>query len=147
MNDYAAPIENLRFTLEHIADFSRLLLLPGFEDWNGEITEQWLHNAGRFYSEVWAPTNQAADRAGAYLEKGRVTVYPPFEDVYRRTMEGGWNVLPRSPSMQEAGIPWMIHAAGIEMMSSANGSFSMLTGLIAGAVELLELHADRKSVV
>ncbi|MDT8991494.1 acyl-CoA dehydrogenase [Curvibacter sp. APW13] len=142
MNDYIAPLDHLRFALEHVADFSRLTQVPGFEVWNADTTRRWLASAGRFFADVWAPTNQPADRAGAFLEQGRVVVYPPFADVYRQTMEGGWNVLPRHPSPQEPGIPWMVHAVGIELMASSNGSFSMLTGLIAGAIELLELHAS-----
>lgn len=141
MQDYTAPLEKLRFTLDHIADFPRQLQHTGFEEWNAETAGQWLESAGRFFAEVWAPTNYPADRLGAHLEQGQVIVHPSFPEVYRRTMDGGWNVLPRNPSPGEPGVPWMIHAAGIELMSSANGSLSMLTGLIAGAVELLERHA------
>lgn len=83
-----------------------------------------------------------ADVAGARLEAGRAVVHDDFHEVYRRTMDGGWNVLPRPPAVGRDGTPWLIHAPFIELSASSNGSLSMLTGLIAGAVELLETHAS-----
>ena len=101
-----------------------------------------LEGGARFYERVWAPTNRPADLAGSHLRDGRVVVLDALHAAYRETMAGSWTVLPREPQAGDDGVPWLLHAAIIEMAASSNGSFSMLTGLIAGVIELLETYAS-----
>jgi alkylation response protein AidB-like acyl-CoA dehydrogenase len=142
MNDYLAPLQDMRFAMQEIAGLRGISDLKGFAAAECETAERLLASGARFYQDVWAPSNRPADLSGAYLDEGRVHVHQGFHDIYRRTMEGGWNVLPRAPGCDDDGVPWLIHAVFIEMAASANGSLSMLTGLIAGAVELLQTHAS-----
>lgn len=142
MRDYVAPLQDMRFVLDQVADLAAIARLEGFGASDLTTARSLLEGGARFYQEVWAPTNRPADLSGAHLRDGHVEVHGAFRDVYRRTMEGGWNVLPRAPRAGEDGVPWLIHAAFIELSASGNGSLSMLTGLIAGAIELLESHAS-----
>jgi len=142
MRDYVAPLHDMRFVFDQVADLAGIAKLEGFASSELDTTCGLLESGARFYENVWAPTNRPADLAGSHLRDGRVLVHAAFHDVYRRTMEGGWNVLPRHPVAGDDGVPWLVHAAFVEMCASGNGSLSQLTGLIAGAIELLETHAS-----
>jgi alkylation response protein AidB-like acyl-CoA dehydrogenase len=142
VRDYVAPLLDMRFALEEVAGLDDIAAMEGFRAWDPQTAAGLLQDGARFFEDVWAPTNRPADVAGARLEAGRVIVHDSFQEVYRRTMDGGWNVLPRPPAAGRDGTPWLIHAPFIELGASGNGSLSMLTGLIAGAVELLETHAS-----
>lgn len=144
ISDYRAPREDIHFTLEQIGQLEKVAALEGFGGADPETTARLLDSGARFYEQVWAPSNRPADLSGSVLRDGKVQVHEAFHDIYRRTMAGGWNVLPRTPVDGEGGMPWLIHAVFIEMASSGNGSLSMLTGLIAGAIELLEAHASEE---
>jgi alkylation response protein AidB-like acyl-CoA dehydrogenase len=139
---YTAPLADMTFVLNEVADLPAIARAEGFHSWDAETAGRLLDGGARFYQDVWAPTNRPADLSGAHLRDGRVIVHPDFHEVYRRTMAGGWNVLPRVPAGGEDGVPWLVHAAFLELSASGNGSFALLTGLIAGATELLLAHAD-----
>jgi len=139
---YLAPVPEMNFVLDEIADLGAIARAEGFGSWDARTVARLLEGGARFYEDVWAPTNRPADVAGAHLRDGRVQVHDAFPDVYRRTMAGGWNVLPRAPAAGEDGVPWLVHAAFLELSASGNGSFALLTGLIAGATELLRAHAS-----
>ena len=144
MGDYKAPLREMRFVLEHVADLPGIAQIEGFATAELDTVAALLDQAGPFFEEVWAPTNRPGDIEGSRLQDGRVQVPEIFHEVYRRTMEGGWNVLPVDPRFSEQGVPWLVHAAILEMTSSGNPGFAMLTGLIAGAVEMLQLYASEE---
>jgi alkylation response protein AidB-like acyl-CoA dehydrogenase len=141
-NPYAAPLADMAFAMEEIAGLGAIAACAGFAEWDSETARRLLANGGRFYADVWAPSNRPADLSGARLEGGKVALHEPFHEIYRQTMAGGWNVLPRSPADGGEPVPWLIHAAFLELAASGNGSFALLTGLIAGASELLRAHAS-----
>ena len=142
MTAYAAPLPDMRFVLEHVAGLDAVASLPGYGSSRMETVGPLLESGARFYERVWAPTNRPADLAGSTLRDGHVVVLDALHDAYRQTVAGGWTVLPREPQPGEDGVPWLLHAAIIEMAASSNGSFSMLTGLISGAIELLQAYAS-----
>ena len=61
---YAAPLDDMRFVLNHLAGLPEIATLPGFEDADPDLVEAILIEAGRFAGEVLAPLNSTGDRQG-----------------------------------------------------------------------------------
>jgi len=71
MAEYRAPLADLQFALNDIAD---LQAIPDSNGATPELIEQVLTEAGRFASDVLAPLNQSGDLSGARIENGVVRV-------------------------------------------------------------------------
>ena len=54
---YAAPLDDMRFVLSHLAGLPEIATLPGFEDADPDLVEAILIEAARFAGEVLAPLN------------------------------------------------------------------------------------------
>ncbi|MBS0255623.1 MAG: acyl-CoA dehydrogenase [Proteobacteria bacterium] len=141
-NAYKAPLADIGFVIDELAGLGAIAACPGFAAWDSATAQALLASGARFYEDVWAPSNRPADVSGARLVGGTVETHPALDDIYRQTMAGGWNVLPRAPGLGGEAVPWLIHAVFLELAASGNGSFALLTGLIAGASELLRAHAS-----
>ena len=70
---YAAPLQEMRFVLDHLADLPGVATLPAYEDAQPEVVEAVLIEAARFAAEVLAPLNATGDRQGCRWEDGTVT--------------------------------------------------------------------------
>jgi alkylation response protein AidB-like acyl-CoA dehydrogenase len=142
MSAYTAPIEDMRFTLSHLADLNSIAALPGYEDATPDLIDAVLKEAGRLAGEVLAPLNHSGDREGASFENGVVRTATGFPDAYRQYVEGGWGSLPFDPEFGGQGLPWTLATAVQEMWNAANMSFSLAPLLTQGAVELLQVHGS-----
>ena len=74
MSQYFAPVRDIRFTLDHIVDFPAVTALEPFAEVTPDLVDAILNEAGRFASEVMAPSNVIGDRQGCTLENGMVLV-------------------------------------------------------------------------
>ena len=137
---YRAPIKDIRFTLEHIADLSVLASCDGFEAAEPELVAQILEEAGRLAAETWAPLNQIGDQAGCLLENGVVRSPAGFAEAYKAFCEGGWNGLPCDTEYGGMGLPWTVSAAASEIWNSANMGLALCPLLTQGAIEAIEAH-------
>ena len=61
---YAAPLDDMRFVLTHLADLPEIAMFAGFEEAEPELVEQILIEAARFATEVLAPLNPTGDKQG-----------------------------------------------------------------------------------
>ena len=61
---YAAPVRDIRFSLEEIAGLSALREQGMFVEASADLVEQILVEAGKLASDVLAPLNAPGDRAG-----------------------------------------------------------------------------------
>jgi 3-(methylthio)propanoyl-CoA dehydrogenase len=75
---YAAPLDDMRFVLNHLAGLPEIATLPGFEDADPDLVEAILIEAGRFAGEVLAPLNSTGDRQGCRWFDGKVTTPDGF---------------------------------------------------------------------
>ena len=144
MADYRAPLKEIRFTLEHVADLAGLAKLPGCESAEPDLVAAVLEEAGKFAEGVLAPTNKAGDHEGAKFENGVVRTAPGFAAAYKQFSEGGWNGVPFDPDFGGGGLPWAISIAVQEMMTSANMAFCLCPLLTQGAVEMISHHGTRE---
>ena len=65
MSDYQAPIEDMDFVLQHVVDVASLQDHEAFSHVEATELAGILEEAGRFFSEVVAPTNRIGDVQGA----------------------------------------------------------------------------------
>ncbi|GAB4392828.1 MAG: acyl-CoA dehydrogenase [Kiloniellaceae bacterium] len=142
---YAAPIREMRFALDAIAELPEIARLPGYEEATPDLVSAILEEAGRLAGEVIAPLNHPGDREGSVFENGVVRTPDGFQEAYRQFVEGGWNALPFDTDFGGQGLPWALATAVQEMWQAANLSFGLCPLLTAGAVELLQAHgSDRQ---
>jgi alkylation response protein AidB-like acyl-CoA dehydrogenase len=128
---YAAPLADMRFTLDTIA---------GLKGDAAEIADAILDEAARFAAAELAPLNHPADQVGSVLENGVVRTPPGFRDAYRRYAEGGWMGLSSDPAHGGQGLPLALAAPVAEMWNSACMSWALCPLLTFGAIELLQAH-------
>jgi len=139
---YAAPLDDMRFVLNHLAGLPEIATFPGFEEAGPELVEAVLVEASRFASEVLAPLNATGDRQGCRCADGKVATPDGFPAAYRQFTEAGWHAMPASPDIGGQGMPAVVSSAVAEMWKSANLAFSLCQMLTMGAVEALAHHAS-----
>ena len=144
MAEYAAPVRELSFVLNHIAGLKDVAALPGFEAADPDLVEQILEEAARLAGGVLAPLNRAGDQVGARLENGVVRTAPGFADAWKQFRDGGWNGVPFDPELGGGGLPWLVTIALTEMWNSANLGFSLCPLLNQGAIDALEAHGSEE---
>ena len=109
---YTAPVADMRFVLEEVAELEALARLPGYEAASPDLAEAILDEAAKLAGNELAPLNQPADRAGSVLENGVVRTPPGFREAYARYVEGGWNGLAFDPEYGGQGLPLALAIAG-----------------------------------
>jgi alkylation response protein AidB-like acyl-CoA dehydrogenase len=141
---YKAPLDEIRFLLEHVLDAAQLTTLRGHDDASLDMLLAVIEEGARLAENVVAPINQTGDAEGCHLEHGRVTTPRGFKDAYDAYRQGGWTAMTSSPDFGGQGLPHLSYFVLDEMLCSANLSFSMYPGLSHGATTLLERFADEE---
>ncbi len=144
MSDYAAPIREMRFALDAVADVRALSALSGFEDLSPDLVDAVLNEAGRFAAGELAPLDRPGDRAGSRLENGAVRTPDGFREAYAKFVAGGWGGVTCDPDHGGQGLPRAVGTAVSEMVAAANLSFSLCPMLTAGAVDMLVHHGSEE---
>ncbi len=134
---YTAPIKDMLFCMQELADLEAVATLPGFEDAGLDTAQAVLEECARLSQDVIAPLNIQGDRSPSSWHDGGVTTTPGFAAAFRQFAEGGWQGLQHPPAFGGQGLPKTIAAACIEMINSANLSFSLCPLLTDGAIEAL----------
>jgi 3-(methylsulfanyl)propanoyl-CoA dehydrogenase len=142
MNRYVAPLPEMRFALDAIAEMPAIARLPGLEAATEETIDAVLEEAGRFASDVLAPLNPIGDRERSRLENGAVITPAGFQEAYRDYVAGGWNALALPAEAGGHGLPLALGTAVLEMWTSANLAFSLCPTLTTSAAELLIAHGS-----
>ena len=78
---YRAPISEISFLLENVANLKEILDTGKFPEVNEELVLAILTEAGKFAEEEIAPLNKLADEQGAELVDGKVTVPDGWKGV------------------------------------------------------------------
>lgn len=142
MTVYAAPLDDMRFALRHLAGLDEVAALPGFEETSPDLVDAILDEAARFGAQVLAPLNPIGDREGCAFENGVVRTPPGFKDAYAQFVAGGWNGVPFDPDFGGQGLPWLVSTAISEIWDGANMAFGLCPLLTQGAVELISAHGS-----
>ncbi len=134
---YKAPIKDMLFNLQHLADLEQVAQLPGFEDAGLETAQAVLEECAKLNEDVIAPLNWEGDKYPSSFHDGKVTTTPGFKQAFKQYAEGGWQGLQHPTDFGGQGLPKTIGAACGEILNSANLSFALCPLLTDGAIEAL----------
>src|SRR5256885_907659 len=134
---YSAPLKDMLFAMEHLAQIDQVAQLPGFEEAGLETAQAVLEECAKLCEGVVAPLNLPGDVAPSSLKDGAVTTTPGFKEAFRRFAEGGWQGLQHPVEFGGQSLPKTIGAACGEMLNAANLSFALCPLLTDGAIEAL----------
>ena len=139
---YKAPVEEIAFTLNHVAGLAGAVEAGRLGDLSADLVEAILEEAGRFATNEMAPLGEVGDRQGARISDGVVTTPDGWADLYRNWREGGWNGLIAPEAYGGQNLPHMLNVAALEMWNSASMAFALAPTLTMGAIEALDKHGS-----
>src|SRR4249920_1777545 len=139
---YRAPINDILLALNHGAGLKAAVAAGHYGDFDGDITQAVLEEAGKFASDVLAPLNRVGDEHGIKLEGGVVTTAPGWPDAYQRWAAAGWNAVSGPEAFGGQGLPLAINAACTEIWSASNIAFGLCPLLTLSAIEALDAHGS-----
>jgi len=142
MSEYTAPLRDIEFLLNHVADSRFFNQQPAFIDYDPSLVSAVLAEAGKFASQVLAPLNHSGDIEGCHFHAGVVRTPQGWCEAYRQFCDNGWLSLALPEDNGGQGLPRFIAGAVHEMWLSANMSFVMFQTLTQGAVEILHAFAS-----
>jgi len=140
MAQYRPPLRDFQFIHRELFDPARLQALPGCEEFDGDLVNAVLEEAGKFCSEVLFPLNRSGDEEGCRLEGDEVRTPTGFKEAYRQFAEGGWTAIACDPEDGGQGLPNAVTLPVEEMSCASNLSFAMYPGLSHGAYNAIEVH-------
>lgn len=139
---YKAPVEEIAFTLNHVAGLGAALEEGRLGDLSGDLVEAILSEAGRFAGEEIAPLGESGDREGARLVDGAVITPKGWPALYKAWCEGGWNGLTGPEEFGGQALPHMLNVAALEMWNAASMAFALAPTLTMGAIEAVSKHGS-----
>ena len=134
---YAAPLKDMLFVVNELANLSAVHALPGCEDATPETVEAVLEENAKFCGEVVAPLNVAGDREPSAWKNGEVTTTRGFREAFHAFGQAGWQGVQHPVEFGGQGLPKLVATPCIEMLNSANLSFALCPLLTDGAIEAL----------
>lgn len=144
MSDYKASLQDMNFVLHEVFnvadDWARMPELQDMMD--ADTASAILEEAAKVTEELIAPNARNADEQGVQFNDGVVTTPDGYKEQFRQLAEGGWVGVTANPEFGGMGLPKVISAQYEEMMCAADISFSLYSGLTAGAIIALDSHAS-----
>ncbi len=139
---YKAPVDEILFTLKHVAGLGEDLANGVYGDLDSDLVDAIVGEAGRFATEEIAPLADIGDRQGSKLVDGKVVTPDGWRDLYRNWAAGGWNSLTAPEEFGGQALPHMLHIAAMELWNSGSMAFALAPMLTMGAVDALEKHGS-----
>ncbi len=134
---YKAPLKDMLFDIQHLANIEQIAQIPGFEDAGFDTAQAVLQECAKFTEGVLAPLNWEGDKNPSSWKDGVVTTTPGFKEAFKQYAEGGWQGMQHPADFGGQGLPKTIGALCGEMVNSANMSFALCPMLSDGAIEAL----------
>ncbi len=134
---YKAPLKDMLFNIQHLANIEEVAKIPGFEEAGFETAQAVLEECAKFNESVLSPLNWEGDKNPSSFKGGVVTTPPGFKQAFKQYVEGGWQGLQHPAAYGGQGLPKTIGAVCAEMLNSANMSFALCPLLSDGAIEAL----------
>ena len=142
MPDYQAPLKDMQFVINEIADLASINRLPGCEDATSDLVEAVLEQAGVLASEVFSPLLKTGDEHGTRIENGKVVSPPGFAEAYQQFGENGWQGINQPADYGGQALPDTLQTTVSEMWNSSNISLALCPLLTSGAMDAIHAHAS-----
>ena len=134
---YQAPLKDMQFVLNELANLEQINQLPGCEDATADTVAAVLEESAKFCGEVVAPLNHSGDKEPSSWRDGSVTTSKGFKEAFRAFVEGGWQGVQHPSEFGGQGLPKLVATPCMEMLHAANLSFALAPMLSDGAIEAL----------
>jgi len=134
---YHAPLKDMQFVLNELANLAEVNALPGCEDATPDTVEAVLEENAKFCAEVIAPLNHAGDKEPSAWKDGEVTTTRGFKEAFRAYADAGWQGVQHPQEFGGQGLPKLVATPCMEMLHGANLSFALVALLSDGAIEAL----------
>lgn len=144
MSEYRVALQDMNFVLFDVLnvadDWANMDQLSDVID--ADTAKAILDEAAKLTSTLIAPNARAADEEGIHFKDGVVTTPQGYKEQFKQLAEGGWVGVTANPEYGGMGMPKILSAQYEEMMCAADISFSLYSGLTAGAIMAMDLHAS-----
>lgn len=138
---YRAPVRDTQFILNDVLDVQSRNDLPSYAEMSSDTVEAILQEGAKLAEQTLFPVNYSGDREGCErLPDASVKVPQGFKEAYDQYCAGGWVGLAAPEEFGGQGLPYLLHAAVGEYMSSANMALMMYPGLTQGAIAAIITH-------
>jgi 3-(methylthio)propanoyl-CoA dehydrogenase len=145
---YQAPLKDMLFVMNELADLAGVNALPGNEDATPDTAEAILEENAKFVSNVIAPLNHPSDKEPSYWHDGQVTTSKGFKDAFKAFGEAGWQGVQHPVEFGGQGLPKLLATPCIEMLNAGSISFALCPLLSDGAIEaLLTAGSDEQKAI
>lgn len=142
MTDYIPPRKDILFNIHEIAGLERVLELEDFADFDTDVVDQVVEEAGKFAAEVLSPINVIGDSTPCKVVDKQVITVPEFAAAHAQFAESGWQSLDVSPEYDGMGMPAIVGTAASEQWQAACLSFMLCPMLSSGAIAAIEAHGS-----
>ena len=134
---YNAPLKDMLFVMNELADMPTISQLPGCEDATADTVEAVLDENAKFCGGVIAPLNHPSDKEPSFWHDGQVTTSKGFKEAFKSFGEAGWQGLQHPVEFGGQGLPKLVATPCIEMLHASSLSFALCPLLTDGAIEAL----------
>ncbi len=139
---FTAAVADQRFVLDHIVRLDELAATERFAAASPDVVDAVLDGIAQFAEGEWAPLNRAGDTVGATWTPDGVVMPAGYPEAYRAYVEGGWGTIGVPEQFGGQGLPFVIQAAVLETLGTANMGFALAPILSVGAIEALAHHGS-----
>ncbi len=145
---YQAPLKDMLFVMNELADLAAVNALPGNEDATPDTAEAVLEENAKFVSNVVAPLNNPSDKEPSYWHDGQVTTSKGYKDAFKAFAEAGWQGVQHPVEFGGQGLPKLLATPCTEMLNAGSISFALCALLSDGAIEaLLTAGSDQQKAI
>ncbi|MGX5915556.1 acyl-CoA dehydrogenase C-terminal domain-containing protein [Aliidiomarina sp. Khilg15.8] len=146
MSDYKASLQDMNFVLHEVFnvadDWQQMPELQDMMDKDTAVAI--LEEAAKLTEGLIAPNARSADEQGVHYEDKTVTTPDGYKEAFKQLADGGWVGVTANPEFGGMGLPKVLSAQYEEMMCAADISFSLYSGLTAGAIIAMDSHASEE---
>ena len=140
MQEYQAPLADMKFVLRELVDLELLAQLPGYGE--ADVAGAVLEEAAKFAGGILSPLNRSGDVQGARWQDGQVFTAAGWKEAYTRFVADGWSALSCPAEFGGQNLPRALSALIEEMWNGANMAFALCPMLTRGAIEALEMRGS-----